>query len=203
MSAAASNLSLAAAWSGGSLARQGFAALFGAVMIAAAAQVSIGWPIPMTLQTLAVLTVAGLGGLRVGAGAVALYLMMGAAGLPVFANWTGGFATFFLKPSGFFLFGFLAAAALIGWAFDKGAGKSWTFGAFAMLAGSIVIYLFGVLGMMRFIGFDFGGGSIPFATFADVLAKGVTPFLLGDLVKGSIALLLVMGVAKGLRDRFA
>jgi biotin transport system substrate-specific component len=132
MSVASSPMSVAALWSGGSLSRKAIAILAGAVLIAAAAQVSIGWPIPMTLQTLAILTVAGLGGLQVGAGATALYLAAGAAGLPVFANFTGGFMTFFLKPSGFFLFGFLAAAALIGWLFDKGAGRNWLTAALAL-----------------------------------------------------------------------
>ncbi len=121
--------------------------------------------------------------------------------MPVFANMTGGFATFFVKPSGFFLFGFLAAATLIGWAFDKGAGRNWVLAALSLLAGSVVIYLFGIPGMMRFIGFDFGGGSIPFASFADVISKGVAPFILGDLVKAALALLIVMGVARGLRSR--
>jgi biotin transport system substrate-specific component len=200
---AVSPLSVAASWSNGSLSRKAIAILGGALIIVAAAQVAIGWPIPMTLQTLAILTIAGLGGLQIGAGATALYLAMGAAGLPVFANFTGGFAAFFIKPSGFFLFGFLAAAALIGWLFDKGAGRNWITAALALIAGSVVIYLFGVPGMMRFIGFDFGSGSIPFATFADVIAKGVTPFILGDLVKAGIALVLVMGIAAGLRNRLS
>jgi biotin transport system substrate-specific component len=105
------------------------------------------------------------------------------------------------SSSGCFLFGFLAAAALIGWLFDRGAGKSWIAAAATLLLGSVVIYLFGVPGMMRFIGFDFGGGKIPFGSFADVLALGVTPFLLGDLIKAALALLIVMGVARGLRER--
>ncbi len=60
MSAATSNLSVAASLTGGSAARQGVAILLGAFLIAGAAQIAIGWPIPMTLQTLAVLTVAAL-----------------------------------------------------------------------------------------------------------------------------------------------
>jgi biotin transport system substrate-specific component len=201
MPATTNSLSIGALWSHNSVSKQVLAAMIGAFVIAGAAQVSIGWPIPMTLQTLAILTIAGLGGLRVGAGAVALYLAMGAAGLPVFANASGGFMTFVAKPSGFFLFGFLAAAALIGWLFDRGAGRNWIAAALTLLLGSVVIYAFGISGMMRFIGFDFGGGKIPFASFADVLAIGVTPFIIGDLIKAAIALLVVMGVARGLRER--
>jgi biotin transport system substrate-specific component len=201
MPAAANSISVAAQWSGSSLTKQIFAAIIGAFVIVGATQVAIGWPIPMTLQTLAILTIAGLGGLRVGAGAVAIYLAMGAAGLPVFAAGYGGISAFFVRPSGFFLFGFLAAAIAIGWLFDRGVGRSWILSALTLLLGSVIIYAFGIPGMMRFIGFDFGGGKIPFGSFADVMALGVTPFIMADLIKAAIALVLVMGVARGLRER--
>jgi biotin transport system substrate-specific component len=200
MSTATAPLSVGGVLSAGSLPRQIAFAVLGAVLIAASAQVSIGWPIPTTLQLLTVLTVAALGGLRAGAGAVALYLAAGAAGLPVFADGMGGASVFWLRPSGFFLIGFLLAAAFIGAAFDRGAGKSWFTAAIVLLVGIAIIYAVGFVGMLRFIGFDFGGGAIPFATMADVLAKGITPFIAIDLVKAAIALLVTFGVGYGLRD---
>jgi biotin transport system substrate-specific component len=172
---------------------EAMAILVGALLLVALTQVAVGWPIPMTLQTLGVLLLAGLGGLRVGAGAVALYVAMGAAGLPVFSNGGGGFAALFLKPSGFFLFGFVIAAAVMGAMFDRGAGRRLLSAAATLLLGGVIIYVVGVVGMLRFVGFDFGGGLVPFASIADVFAKGVAPFIAADLVKTAIALVVITG----------
>jgi biotin transport system substrate-specific component len=93
------------------------------------------------------------------------------------------------------------AALFIGWAFDRGAGKGWLRAGLVLLLGLVPIYLIGFAGMLRFIGFDFGGGNIPFATVADVMAKGITPFIGIDLVKAVLALVIVQGVAFGLREK--
>jgi biotin transport system substrate-specific component len=200
MNAVTAPLSVGSVLTAGSLPRQILYALGGAALIAAAAQIAVGWPIPTTMQVLAVLVVAALGGLRVGAGAVALYLAAGAAGLPVFAEGNGGASVFWMRPSGFFLIGFMVAALFIGWAFDKGAGKSWLRAALVLALGLVPIYLIGFAGMLRFIGFDFGSGAIPFATVSDVVSKGITPFIGIDLVKAVLALVIVQGVGFGLRD---
>src|SRR5688500_17441783 len=68
-------------------------ALLGSAILAASAQSTVPmWPVPATLQTLAVLLLGALGGGRLGAASVALYLAEGASGLPVFANGGGGLA---------------------------------------------------------------------------------------------------------------
>jgi biotin transport system substrate-specific component len=85
-------------------------ALLGSWLIAASAQISLPmWPVPATLQTLAVLLVGALGGPAVGVAAVGAYLAQGAAGLPFFAGGAAGPAVF-LGPTAGFLLGFVAAA---------------------------------------------------------------------------------------------
>src|SRR5512132_4009477 len=84
--------------------------------IALAAQVAVPLPftpVPLTLQTLAVLLASAALGMRRGALAVALYLAEGLAGLPVFASFSSGPAPF-LGPTGGYLVGFLPAAAIVG-----------------------------------------------------------------------------------------
>jgi biotin transport system substrate-specific component len=201
MSAVTAPLSIGSVLAAGSLPRQIGFAVVGAALIALAAQIAVGWPIPTTMQVLAVLAVSALGGLRVGAGAVALYLAAGAAGLPVFAGGTGGAAVFWARPSGLFLIGFMVAALFIGLAFDKGAGKSWLRAGLVLLLGLVPIYVIGFAGMLRFIGFDFGGGNIPFKAVSDVMALGITPFIGIDLVKAILALVIVQGIGFGLRDK--
>jgi len=92
-------------------------ALAGALVVAGAAQVSIpvpGTTVPMTLQPLAVLVVGGLLGARFGALSLAMYLAMGAAGLPVFTP--GGLpgAARLFGPTGGFLIAYPFAAAVVG-----------------------------------------------------------------------------------------
>jgi len=116
----------------------------GAALTAGAAQIVIPmWPVPITGQTFAVLFVgATLGSLR-GALSMLLYIGLGVAGLPVFAEGGAGLAKV-LGPTGGYMIGFVLAAALVGWL----AQREWdrkvlgTIGAF--LAGTVVIYAVGL-----------------------------------------------------------
>ncbi len=94
------------------------AVVAGAVLVAAAAQVSVplpGTPVPMTLQPMAVLLVGGLLGARLGALSMILYLAMGAAGLPVFTPTVPllGVARL-LGPTGGYLLAYPLAAWVVG-----------------------------------------------------------------------------------------
>ena len=80
------------------------------------------YPVPMTLQPLAVLMIAMLCGRNVSVAAVSLYLFQGMLGIPVFAF--GGGLPYLLGPTGGFLFGFLFASIIIGELADRGWGKS-------------------------------------------------------------------------------
>lgn len=147
----------------------------GAVLTAIAAQIQIPmFPVPMTLQTFAVLLV----GATLGAGraslSMTLYLAMGAIGLPVFA---GAKTLTGVLPTAGYLVGFVAAAAIIGFLASKGFSKDPFKLAFSFALGSVIIYGLGVSGLMLSLGLSFD----------QALAAGVVPFLIGDLVKAVLA----------------
>jgi biotin transport system substrate-specific component len=142
-----------------------------AVLTGLAAQVAIPlWPVPVTFQTFTVLLAgAALGPVR-GTASMLLYLGVGAAGVPWFAQQNSGigFVTF-----GYVL-GFVAAAALVGWLARRGASGSVLGTIGAMVLGNLVIYAVGVpyLAMTAFSG-DLGAA----------LLAGAIPFLVGDGLK--------------------
>jgi biotin transport system substrate-specific component len=151
----------------------------GAALTALAAQIQIPmFPVPMTLQTLAVLLVAATLGASRAAISMATYLAMGAAGLPVFAS---AKTLSGVLPTTGYLIGFVAAAALIGYLANRGWTKSPLKLTLAFALGSVVIYALGVSGLMITLGL----------TLEQALAGGVYPFLLGDLVKAVAAAALV------------
>lgn len=164
----------------------------GTMFIALAAQISIPFfPVPMTLQTLAILMVGLSFGARLGAVTVLAYLAEGAMGLPVFANMGAGLP-YMMGPTGGFLLGFIAMAYIAGLA----AGR----GMVAMLVASFVaaaaIYLPGLawpLGVASATGVEAGWAAL---SFDKVLAAFATPFLLGDAVKAVLAALMVAGGMK-------
>jgi biotin transport system substrate-specific component len=147
--------------------------LLGSLFVALMAQVSIPLPftpVPITGQTFAVLVVGAALGARRGAASLALYLLEGALGLPVYAGAAGGPAAL-LGPTGGYLTGFVAAAFVVGWLAERGLDRRWTTALVPFLAGSLVIYLFGVLWLSYFV----GPGT--------AVEKGLLPFLIGDAIK--------------------
>lgn len=151
----------------------------GAALIAVAAQIQIPMiPVPMTMQTFAVLLVAATLGFSRGAASTALYLALGAFGLPVFA---GAAALKAAMPTLGYLIGFVLAAAVIGFLAEKGFTKNPLKLALAFTAGSLVIYGSGVIGLMAILGID----------FSTALSVGVVPFLFGDAVKAVLAAALL------------
>tara|TARA_B100001248_G_C27322150_1_gene427294 strand:- start:307 stop:903 length:597 start_codon:yes stop_codon:yes gene_type:complete len=140
------------------------------------------YPVPMTLQPLAVLMIAMLCGRYIAVSAVSLYLLQGMVGIPVFAY--GGGLPYLLGPTGGFLFGFLIASFLIGELADRGWGKSMFKSVFAMLIGLLIIYICGVFQLSVLKGFDFA------------IINGLKPFIVGDLYKLVLAALLLPQVWK-------
>ena len=167
-----------------SILRQGALALFGSWMLAGLSQVSVGGPVPMTLQTFGVLLIGLTFGFRLAFATLAAYLIQGAIGLPVFAGGAGG-ASHFVGPSGGYLVGFLLSATLIGLLADKGFTRGWVGMIIALLAGTAVIYAFGLPWLGSIVGYD------------KMLAYGFTPFVLGDTIKLVLAALIGKGVLKG------
>ena len=127
--------------------------------------------IPVTLQTLCVLFVAGYLGAARGALAVGAYLLLGATGVPVFSSFTGGVACF-LSPTGGFLLGLLPAALLMG--LFAGKKSFWKFVVGGALA-TLSLYACGTLGFILHTSFSVGIWS--------ALATCVLPFLPFDAVK--------------------
>ena len=172
------------------------AVIAGTALIALAARVTVPFfPVPMTLQTLAILTIGLLYGPRLGAATLLAYLAEGAAGLPVFA---GGNATAaFVGPTAGFLVGFVAMAAIAGLA----AGRGLAVMVGAALAASAVLYVFGLawpFAVASAVGIQAGWASLaPDA----MLGAFMTPFLLGDAVKAVLAALIASGTLAALRRR--
>ena len=160
----------------------------GVGMLTASAWLSVPfYPVPLTMQTLAVLLIGGLLGSRLGVASVAGYLALGLAGAPVFHGGTGGPAVL-LGPTGGYLIGFLPAAFLMGWAASRvRTGRSGrrglvvelaALGAGAVLA-EAAIYALGV----PWLAFAYLGGD-----FSRAAAVGFLPYLLGDLLKCAVAI---------------
>jgi biotin transport system substrate-specific component len=143
------------------------------LVIALGAQAAIPLPftpVPVTLQTLAVLLAGCLLGSTRGTLAVAAYIVEGLAGLPVFAGGTAGISHL-LGPTGGYLVGFLAAAFVTGLLAERGVARRW-FGALVVLvAGNIVIYIPGVIWLGAYTG------------MAKAVALGFVPFAVGDALK--------------------
>ena len=162
----------------------------GAVFVGLTAQVAIPLPftpVPLTLQTYSVLLVgAALGSVR-GALSMALYLLAGVAGVPWFANQQSGWAF----ASFGYIVGFIAAAWLVGRLAERGADRRVVPTIGMMALGNVVIYVFGVAGLMLL-------ADLPFST---ALAKGVLPFLIGDVIKILLAAGLLPGTWKLISSR--
>jgi biotin transport system substrate-specific component len=159
---------------------QGFAlALGGSLLLAVSAKVQVPfYPVPLTLQTLVVLLLGATLGARLAAASVALYLVEGLAGLPVFAGAVAG-PVYMAGPTGGFLVGFLAAAALIGFAADRRWDRSWI-GLLASLSlGHAVVFAFGFLWLAQLVGAQ------------KAFAAGVAPFALATVIKTLLAVALV------------
>ena len=110
----------------------------GSIVIALCAQIAIGYPVPITGQTFAVLMLAALLGARRGVLCVLTYLAEGLLGLPVFAQGKGGLVAF-LGPTGGYLVGFVFAAWIVGALSERdlGSAQSSTTVA-AMVLGNVV-----------------------------------------------------------------
>ena len=166
-------------------------AVLGSVLVAIAAQVSVPMvPVPMTLQTLAVLAVGAAYGARLGAITLALYALEGAFGLPVFANFQAGMflPTGEIIASGGYIIGFIVAAGLVGYLVEKGWGTNVFKLSAAMLIGAAVVYVPGLIWLVGWLGV-MKGVDVPSAT-AIALSTGLLPFILGDIIKAVLAALV-------------
>jgi biotin transport system substrate-specific component len=164
----------------GRLVRPAVLVAAGVCLITLGAKASVPfWPVPLTLQTLAISVVAAAYGLRLGVATVAAYLLAGLLGAPVFAGMSVGVAPF-MGPTGGFLAGFLVMAAIIGAAADRGWDKAWPKILAAMALANVIVFVPGLLWLGTFTGYG-----------AKLLAAGLWPFALGTVVKTALAAALM------------
>ena len=131
--------------------------------------------VPITGQTFAVLLAGALLGSRRGAMSQLTYLAIGATGIPYWFALGGapGIARF-VGPTGGYLLGFVAAAFVVGWLTERGWDRRMWTTALSMVAGTVTIYLFGLLWLSYFV------------PQASLLNVGIYPFIPGDLLKIAI-----------------
>ncbi len=158
----------------------------GAALVGIAAQIAIPLPftpVPLTLQTFAVLLVgASLGSLR-GALSMVVYLLAGMVGVPWFAEGSSGYS-----PSFGYIIGFIVAAFIVGRLAERGATTTALRTAGLMVIGNLAIYAVGVTWLKFAIDAD----------WATAMSLGVVPFLIGDAVKIALAAGLLPLAWKGL-----
>lgn len=156
-------------------------ALLGATAITISAKVQIPfWPVPMTLHTFAIFLLSALLGPRLGVAAMLTYLGAGAMGLPVFSGSPerGIGLAYLAGPTGGYLLGYLVASGLVGW---LATGSGWLGRVTVMLAALGVVYAAGLAWLAFYV------------PSSMLLAAGLTPFLLGDLLKVALAATAVTG----------
>lgn len=155
----------------------------GTLFIALAAQVSVPmFPVPMTLQTLAILLVGFTFGSRLATVTLLTYLAEGAMGLPVFASGHAGLP-YMMGPTGGFLIGFVAMAWIAGVATDRGWSRNVAAAIVVALLASAFIYLPGLAWPAAILG----------TGWDSLWMHWMAPFLIGDTVKAIIAALVVTG----------
>jgi biotin transport system substrate-specific component len=171
-------------------------AIIGSLIVAAAAQITVPmWPVPMTLQTLAVLSIGAAYGARLGAATLGLYALEGAIGLPFFAGGKSGIADakldYFLPASSMgYVVGFIIAAYVVGKLVESGWANTFFKSALATLAGAAVLYVPGLIWLAIWASTT---GVVPEGQTAiqAALNWGLYNFIPGDIVKAIIAGLVV------------
>ncbi len=151
------------------------AVVFGTAFLALSSYITVPMiPVPVTMQTFAVLLVGALYGARLGAITILAWLLEGALGLPVLAGGAAGIAHFVGKTGGY-LFSFPIAGALTGWLVERGWNGRRVLLAFAaMMIGHVVCLGFGAAWLALQI-----GGKLAFV-------YGVAPFIVGSILKSAL-----------------
>lgn len=153
-------------------------------LIAVCSWTSIPIVVPITLQTFAIFVCSGLMGKQRGLISVALYILLGAAGIPVFSGFKGGVGVL-LGATGGYIIGFLFTALIVGAVADKWGRR--TLALFlSMVLGMIVCYAFGTAWFIYVYAQDTAGISI-----LNTLGLCVFPFLIPDSVKIILAVIVV------------
>lgn len=154
-----------------------------AALMAICSWISIPATVPFTMQTFAVFLTIGLLGGKRGSIAIAIYLLLGASGIPVFSGFSGGLG-YMMGPTGGYIIGFLFSA-LIMWAIEKVLGKSLGVLVASMVVGLLVCDAFGTAWFM--VVYTKSNETIGLAT---ALTWCVIPYIIPDALKIALAALL-------------
>lgn len=157
-------------------------ALLGTLVLYASAKVSVPfYPVPMTLQTMAIVVIAAAYGWRLGLATIVLYLVEGALGLPVFSGTPekGIGLVYMMGTTGGYLLGFIIQTLIVGWFAERGGDRRPVALFLVMIVSDAVVIGLGYLWLSHLIGTD------------KAVTFGVMPFLLGDAVKIAIGALVV------------
>ena len=163
----------------------------GTLLLWASAKVQVPfWPVPATLQTLAVVLIGAFYGSRLGAATVAAYLAEGAAGLPVFAGTPekGIGLAYMVGPTGGYLAGFLLAAFIIGRLVESGFARNLPTVALSVGTAHAAVHLCGLAWLSAAIG------------MSNAVNAGFLPFVPADVVKMALSTTLILAV-RGLMRR--
>jgi biotin transport system substrate-specific component len=170
-------------------------AVAGSLLVAGTAQITVPmWPVPMTLQTFAVLAVGAAYGARLGAATLGLYAVEGAVGLPFFAGGKSGLfddkLDYFLPASSMgYVAGFILAAWLVGKMVEEGWADTVATTIAATIAGAMALYVPGLIWLAIWASVSMGMDSA--TAMASAVSWGLYPFVIGDILKALIAGLAV------------
>lgn len=148
---------------------------------------AIGGPVPVSLGMLGIYLAASILGMKLGTLSVAVYILLGLAGVPVFVNFTAGAGKLF-GPTGGYIIGYIFMALICGFFVDRWGGK-FMMSFLGMILGTFVCYLFGSAWLAVQMSL----------TFPQALAAGAIPYIPFDLIKLLIALVLGDQVRKRLK----
>ena len=138
-------------------------------------------PVPISLGSFGVMLIALLYGRKLGTATVLSYVAAGSLGAPIFAGFKAGSL---FSPTGGYILGYIAAALILGFLFDKGIAKSYVKTFLSLLLVSVIIFVLGALVLMLFV------------PIKNVFMAGVLPFIPGDMLKAVAATLLFPRLGK-------
>lgn len=173
------------------LLRQALVVAASVLFITAAAHIRIPmWPVPVTMQTFAILTVGAACGPALAGAALVAYLGLGALGVAVFTGNAQAQAglDYMMGPTGGYLVGFLLASVAVGWLARRGWDRSTVRLAAALLVGNVIIYACGLPWMASLFGAEKGMDW--------VIRWGLVNFFPGDLLKLALAVAILPMVRK-------
>ncbi len=180
------------------LARQVMFAALGVAALTLAAKTQVPmWPspVPITLGTLAVLTIGAAFGPRLGLLTIGTYMLLGALGATVFAGDAAGVG-YMMGGTGGYLVGYVLAAILLGTLARRGWDRSVGWMALALLLGNVVLYVPGLAWLHYLVTTGLFDPASFGSDWEQTLAWGLTPYLVGDAIKLALAALLLPGLWK-------